>query len=157
MKKIVAILSAVIAFAVSSTAFVGYASPEIPEDATVKTLDTALANPSQWTFNEGTTAAVSDGKLSLNQAVGTAYANPNSNLSATELTQFKWTPQFEAGGSTQFILRSTIPDSVPDLVKTQADFVFRLGDPALHTGVQFQYYGFLVAAGDGTTQNIWFI
>lgn len=114
MKKIVAILSAVIAFAVSSTAFVGYASPEIPEDATVKTLDTALANPSQWTFNEGTTAAVSDGKLSLNQAVGTAYANPNSNLSATELTQFKWTPQFEAGGSTQFILRSTIPDSVPD-------------------------------------------
>lgn len=92
MKKTVAILSAVIAFAVSSTAFVGYASPEIPEDATVKTLDTALANPSQWTFNEGTTAAVSDGKLSLNQAVGTAYANPNSNLSATELTQFKWTP-----------------------------------------------------------------
>lgn len=118
-KKIVAVMSAIVALALSSAALVSYAAPEIPADVTVKTMDTALANPNQWTLKNS--AAVSNNELTFPANAG-AYANPNLGLKATELVQFKWTPNFEAGGNTQLILRSTMPDNVPDEVKAQADF-----------------------------------
>ena len=121
-KKVVAIMSAVIALVVSSTAFVGFAAPEIPAGATVKTMDTALANPAQWTFNVDTAASVSENKLTLKQEVGKAIVNPNLGLSATELVQFKWTPHYEAGGNTQFILRSTTPNGDPDIEKNKSEY-----------------------------------
>ena len=123
------------------TTNVAWAAPSVPNEYTVGTLNSLLAQKDRWKFfYKG--GSIKNGTLQMdyrNGAVsGEAIASPMVQLQKNQLIKFTYNSPFSTGA----------------LLQSYAMFEFRLPLGDRHTGIQEQYYAFLIAPG-AEFKNVW--